>query len=318
MPVTAGLHQLGVTFLKNPSSLLETKRQPYLARYNMHRHPRLAPAIYQVSINGPYESEQAGRLAQPPEDFRESARDTGAKRIHAQNGFSSTLMRRAYRRPVTARRSSRSRWGSIVEAKAEEDFESGIEAALSAVLVSPEFLFRIEQDPQGVAPGTAYRISDLALASRLSFFLWSSIPDDELLATAERGELQRARGARDSKCGGCWPIRARAELVSNFADQWLHLRNLESTHAGSAAVSRISMTTCARLSGARRNCFFETHPAGRPQRAGSAEGGLHFPERTAREALRNPARVRQPLPPRGAGRRTATAVGCSARAVFSR
>ena len=68
--------------------------------------------------------------------------------------------------------------------------------ALSAVLVNPQFLFRVEQDPPGVAPSTAYRISDLELASRLSFFLWSSIPDDELLDLAERGELQQARGAR--------------------------------------------------------------------------------------------------------------------------
>ena len=88
MPVTAGPHQLGVTFLKNPSSLLETRRQPYNAHFNMHRHPRLAPAIYQVSINGPYESKGPGTLAQPPPDFRLPADEAGAKKKPAPNASS--------------------------------------------------------------------------------------------------------------------------------------------------------------------------------------------------------------------------------------
>ena len=73
----------------------------------------------------------------------------------------------------------------------ENGFDAGIETALSAILVSPQFLFRVEQDPAGVAPNTAYRISDLDLASRISFFLWSSIPDDELLDTAVSGDLSK-------------------------------------------------------------------------------------------------------------------------------
>ena len=82
--------------------------------------------------------------------------------------------------------------------------------ALRAVLVSPEFLFRVEQDPAGVAPNTAYRISDLELASRLSFFLWSSIPDDELLdAAIQRQAATRPRCSR-SRCAACWPTRVRA------------------------------------------------------------------------------------------------------------
>jgi hypothetical protein len=139
------------------------------------------------------------------------------------------------------------------QAKAADGFEAGIEAALSAVLVSPEFLFRIERDPQELTnagepftrpadplspsdgerdrvrgqPGSVYRISDLALATRLSFFLWSSIPDDELLAAAERGELHKPRVLE--KQVRRMLADARAEnLVRNFAEQWLHLRNLES------------------------------------------------------------------------------------------
>ena len=97
-------------------------------------------------------------------------------------------MRRAYRRPVTDA-DLRGPFALYRKARAEGGFEAGIEMALSAVLVSPQFLFRVEQDPPGIAPNTVYRISDLELASRLSFFLWSSIPDDELLDVAIAGKL---------------------------------------------------------------------------------------------------------------------------------
>src|SRR6185436_13938231 len=96
-----------------------------------------------------------------------------------------------------------------------------------AILVSPEFLFRVERDPVGIAPNTAYRISDVALASRLSFFLWSSIPDDELLDTAIRGELHKPKVLEKQVRRMLVDSRSR-NLASNFAEQWLHLRNLES------------------------------------------------------------------------------------------
>jgi hypothetical protein len=109
----------------------------------------------------------------------------------------------------------------------EGSFESAIELALSAILVNPNFLFRVEQDPPGARSGSVYKISDVQLASRLSFFLWSSIPDDELLDLAERGGLSKPdvleRQVRRMLADG----RSRS-LVNNFADQWLHLRNLDS------------------------------------------------------------------------------------------
>jgi mono/diheme cytochrome c family protein len=226
VPATAGPHQVGVTFVKNPSELLETKRQPYLARYNMHRHPRLGPAIYQVSINGPYDSTGPGDTPSRRRIFvtrptKPSEEDRCAERIL------STLMRRAYRRPVTSADLQKP-MEFFRRAKAEDGFEAGIEAALSAVLVSPEFLFRIEQDPANVAPNTPYRISDLALASRLSFFLWSSIPDDELLTTAKRGDLHNPRVLEKQTRRMLADPRAE-NLVRNFGEQWLHLRNLESS-----------------------------------------------------------------------------------------
>jgi hypothetical protein len=113
------------------------------------------------------------------------------------------------------------------QARKESGFDAGIEAALSAILVSREFLFRVEQEPPNLAPGTPYRVSDVELASRLSFFLWSSIPDDELLDLAERRQLGKpATLAKQTRRMLADP---RADsLVSNFAGQWLHLRNLDS------------------------------------------------------------------------------------------
>ncbi|HYP13260.1 MAG TPA: DUF1592 domain-containing protein, partial [Bryobacteraceae bacterium] len=136
-------------------------------------------------------------------------------------------MRRAYRRPVTD-----ADLGMPLkfyrDARKECGFDSGIEMGLSAILVSPEFLFRVEQEPAGVSPNTAYRISDLELASRLSFFLWSSIPDDELLGIAEKGKL-RAPGVLEAQVRRMLTDSRSQALVNNFAEQWLYLRNLAST-----------------------------------------------------------------------------------------
>ena len=225
MPVSAGPHQLGVTFLKNPSSLIETKRQPYLAHYNMHRHPRLTPALYQVSITGPYDSSGPGNSASRRRVFvslptRPEEEDLCAQRILTN------LMRRAYRRPVSADDFQKP-LQFYHKAKAEDGFEGGIEAALSAVLMSPEFLFRIENDPPRIPSNTTYHISELELASRLSFFLWSSIPDEDLLATAVRGELHKAKVLEQQVRRMLADSRAQ-NLVANFAEQWLYLRNLES------------------------------------------------------------------------------------------
>jgi len=225
IPVTAGPHKLGVTFAKKSSSLLETRRQPYDAHFNMHRHPRQTPAIYQVSINGPYDAKGPGDTPSRRKIFvakpaKAEDEENSAKKIL------SNLMRRAYRRPVTEADLEKP-MEFYRQARANENFEGGIETALSAILVNPHFLFRVEHDPAGVAPETAYRISDIDLASRLSFFLWSSIPDDELLTTAERGELHKPAVLEKQVRRMLADSRSR-NLVRNFGEQWLHLRNLES------------------------------------------------------------------------------------------
>lgn len=220
VPVAAGPRQVGVTFVKNPSSLQETKREPYRARFNMHRHPRLGPAVYQISINGPYNSTGAGDTPSRRRIFGSGLSERNAEKIL------SSLMRRAYRRPVTTNDLAKP-MEFYRNTSATEGFEAGIEAALSAVLVSPEFLFRVERDPEGLAANTAYPVSDLTLASRLSFFLWSSIPDDELLAAAERGELHKPR-ILEKQVRRMLADERTLNLVRNFGEQWLHLRNLES------------------------------------------------------------------------------------------
>jgi Protein of unknown function (DUF1592)/Protein of unknown function (DUF1588)/Protein of unknown function (DUF1585)/Protein of unknown function (DUF1587)/Protein of unknown function (DUF1595)/Cytochrome C oxidase, cbb3-type, subunit III len=225
LSATAGPHELGVTFLKEPTSLLETTRQPYNAHFNMHRHPRLSPAVYQVSITGPFEDKGPGDSPSRRRIFVARPKGPDEEEVCAKE-ILATLMRRAYRRPVGDADLERV-LPFYREARREADFDAGIESALSAILVSREFLFRVEREPTGLAPRTAYRVSDLELASRLSFLLWSSIPDDELLGAAARGELRRPEVlARQTRRMLADP-RAKS-LVSNFAGQWLHLRNLES------------------------------------------------------------------------------------------
>lgn len=223
--VAAGPHDLGVTFTQKSASLLETKRQPYQARYNLHRHPRTAPAIFQVTITGPYNAKGPGdtpsrqriflRLPTKPAEEGDCARD-----------IFSTLLRRAYRRPVEKTDLARV-MKFYQKGRAEGDFEAAIAMALSSILVNPQFLFRIERDPADIAAKTSYPISDLDLASRLSFFLWSSIPDDELLNLAERNELHKPEVFAKQVRRLLADERSR-NLATNFAAQWLHLRNLDS------------------------------------------------------------------------------------------
>lgn len=223
--VTAGPHDVGVTFLKNPASLLETQRQPYQAHYNLHRHPRISPAIYQVSITGPYNGKGRGETPSRRRIFiceptGPADEDDCAKKILA------AVLRRAYRRPVDDAALEKS-MKLFQEGRTEGDFDAGIEMALSGVLVNPQFLFRVEQDEADVAAKTAHRVSDLDLASRLSFFLWSTIPDDELLDLAARNELRKPEVFEKQARRLLADERSR-NVATNFAAQWLHLRNLDS------------------------------------------------------------------------------------------
>jgi hypothetical protein len=223
--IDAGPHELGVTFLKKPSSLLETRRQPLNVHFNFYRHPRLGPAVSELSVLGPFDAIGPGDtpsrrrifICRPagPEDEEECARR-----------ILSGLSRRAFRRPVNDE-DLQTPLTFFREGRAEGGFEAGIELALSSLLVNPNFLFRIEADPPGIAPGTAYRVSDMELASRLSFFLWSSIPDEELLDLAAAGELSRP-DILEQQVRRMLADQRSQSLATNFAGQWLYLRNLDS------------------------------------------------------------------------------------------
>jgi hypothetical protein len=221
--VTAGPHDVAVTFLKSSSSLIETARQPLQAHFNERRHPRLTPAISQVSITGPYTPKGANDTPSRRRIFvcrptTAGDEDTCARRILA------ALMRRAYRRPIGDADVERP-MTFYRDGRSEGSFDAGIRRALTAVLFNPEFLLKVEVDPQNVKPDTAYRISNLELASRLSFFLWSSIPDDELLDTAIRGELGRP-GVLEQQVRRMLADPRSFNLATNFAGQWLQVRNL--------------------------------------------------------------------------------------------
>jgi hypothetical protein len=224
IPIKAGPHKIGAGFLKKPSTLLETERQPHQAHFNRDRHPRPQLALYSVAITGPFSQGGAEDTPSRQRIFvcrpaQVSGEDACAKTILAR------LARRAYRRPVNDL-DLETPLRFYQEGRAEEGFEAGIEAALQAMLVNPEFLFRVGKSPANAAPNSAYRISDLDLASRLSFFVWSSIPDDELLEVASRGKL-REPAVLEQQVKRMLADPKAAALVANFAGQWLHLRNLD-------------------------------------------------------------------------------------------
>ncbi|MGY8695754.1 MAG: DUF1587 domain-containing protein, partial [Verrucomicrobiia bacterium] len=185
--VQAGPRKLGVTFLNNSYSLLENKREPFKAHFNHHRHPRLSPAVYQVSITGPYNAQGAIDTPSREKIFIRKPSQPSEESLAARE-ILENLMKHAYRRS-TSNADLKGPMSFYREAAEESGFESGIEAALSSILVNPEFLFRVEHEPAKVKPGQAYRISDIELASRLSFFIWSSLPDEALIDDAIAGNL---------------------------------------------------------------------------------------------------------------------------------
>ena len=226
IPVKAGPHTLAATFLKKSSALLETERQPYQAHFNMDRHPRIQPALYSISVTGPFNATAPGDTPSRRKIFtcapKQASDEQGCARTILSN-----LARRAYRRPVT---------GAEVnvllqfyrDSRATGGFEGGIETALRALLTSPKFLFRVEQDPPNAKPDTPYKVADLDLASRLSFFLWSSIPDDELLTAAQQGKLGDP-ATLDRQVRRMLADPRAHSFVDSFAEQWLYLRNLSSS-----------------------------------------------------------------------------------------
>lgn len=185
-----------------------------------------SPRFASVAIAGPYEISGPGDSLSRRKIF--VCRPSAAKDEEAcAHKILSTLARRAYRRPVVEA-DLKPLLAFYQTGRREGSFDNGIEMALQAMLVSPNFLFRVERDPQAAAPGSVYRINDYELASRLSFFLWSSIPDDQLLQLAEQGKLKDP-DVLSAQVSRMLEDRRSNSFVGNFAGQWLFLRTLSQT-----------------------------------------------------------------------------------------
>jgi mono/diheme cytochrome c family protein len=231
VPLKAGPHDIGVTFAKVPSirevdSAYQRFVRPFFPTgvIGQPHHTVYQPFLDVIRIVGPLGAAGPGQTPTRQRIFTCHPEGRSQEESCALT-ILRTLARRAYRRPVTD--DDLALLMAVYRQDAGEGgFEGGIEAALQALLVSPDFLYRIEQDPAGVPAGTNYRISDLELASRLSFFLWSSVPDDALLDVAERGRLKDPSVLNGQIRRMLSDPRSDA-LIENFAGQWLLLRNLE-------------------------------------------------------------------------------------------
>ena len=190
-------------------------------RYSQQNFPR---DVLQIDVAGPYD---ASGIADTPSRRRifQCRPERAAREEACAKSIVSALARRAYRRPVTERDIA-PLMRVYNRERAASDFERGIEAAVEAILVSPHFLFLVEKDPQDAAPGSVHSLTDLELASRLALFLWSSIPDEELLKTAEAGRLSDPAVMDAQITRMLADPRADAQ-TENFAAQWLYLRNLD-------------------------------------------------------------------------------------------
>ena len=237
LAVTAGVHDVAAAFLEKAPVLTEATRtgtssplrvavkEPFARPYagGFSEETRSGPYLASLTVTGPFVSRGAGDTPSRRRIFMCTPVAANGD-VPCAEKILSTLARRAYRRPpreeelerlLTAYRDGRHAAG----------FDAGIESALRQLLVEPAFLFRLERDPHDIAPNTTYRITDLELASRLSFFLWSSIPDDELLDVAERGQLSDP-AVLDQQVRRMLADRRSQAFVTNFTGQWLYLRNV--------------------------------------------------------------------------------------------
>jgi mono/diheme cytochrome c family protein len=228
--VKAGLHQVMATMLKTEDAEPEgvgPDRLPLFSRAS--DNPTSPVAIASLLIGGPYDAKVAADSPSREMIFvchpGFSGDKAAADEVPCATKILSRLAMRAYRRSATTG-DVETLLGFYRRARETGSFDDGIRAALERVLVSPDFLFRIETDPPNAAPGSVYRISDFELASRLSFFLWSSIPDDELLSLAIRGRLHDPAMLEQQVSRMFADPRARSSLVGSFFEDWLQTRNV--------------------------------------------------------------------------------------------
>jgi mono/diheme cytochrome c family protein len=238
--VPAGPHDVTAAFIDNLMVKDTLRVQPFLRSSADNFDWAGQPHIQTFAITGPFDSTGSGDTPSrravltcnppSPSGLRRDKAPTAAERACASQ-ILGRLARRAYRQPVSA-----TELAPILEfydtARARGSFEDGIQRGLQRILASPRFVFRLERDPVGAAPGSVRPVSNLELASRLSFFLWSSIPDEPLLRAAAQGTLTQPAVLDQQVRRMLADPRAEA-LVTNFAGQWLHLRNVRSVQPNS-------------------------------------------------------------------------------------
>ena len=227
-PATAGPHVVGVSFVRKftePEGVLQPPQSVFAAAVNEMRDGDAA--VERMEITGPYRSTPARNTPSRRAIFTcQPANDTGRAQEACAYGILASLAQRAYRRPVDDAEVNML-MNFYRAGLSDGTFDDGIQLALERLLISPDFLFRVERDPVNIEPDTNYRLTSIELASRLSFFLWSSIPDNELLDTAKNGTLQNPQVLEQQTRRMLADPRSKA-LVQNFAGQWLYLRNLRS------------------------------------------------------------------------------------------
>ena len=230
VPVTAGPHDVSVAFVEDPPVAEPLRLQPFLRSSIDNFDWAGRPHIQTFTITGPFNATGPGDTPSRRRIF--TCRPKGLQaELPCAERILSTLVRRGYRAPVDAVDLQRV-MKIYREGRRAGTFETGIEMALQRILAAPKFVFRVERDPANVASGTPYRIADVELASRLSFFLWSSIPDDELLRVAEQGKL-KAPAVLEAQVRRMLADRRSQALVANFAGQWLQLRNVRNVQPNS-------------------------------------------------------------------------------------
>ncbi len=224
IPVTAGLHKVAVTFMQKNSAETHEPLELHTRDLDL-QNMNGVPTLDYVDIIGPFNAVGSGETASRNQIFT-CYPETEAQQQECAATILGDIGKRAYRRPLE--NADLNMIMSFYADGAENGgFEHGVQTALRFILTSPEFLFRSEPDPESVAAGDVYAISDLALASRLSFFLWSSIPDEELLELATANKLNEPEIFEQQVDRMLRDPNALA-LVDNFAAQWLFLRNLKS------------------------------------------------------------------------------------------
>ena len=318
VPVSAGPRVVGVSFVRElwePEGLPQPQQRGRVLT-NDQIYMGYA-AVGSVQIGGPYRA--AGTVAATP-----SRRAIFVCHPDAPNGAArqpddacattilSRMARLAYRRPVTSG-DVQTLLGFFANGRREGgSFDAGIQFALERMLVDPDFLLRVQRtrrrDPRARGP-PARRLSDIELASRLSFFLWGSIPDQRLLDLAERGELSTPAVLAQQVRRMLADPRATSAFVDDFAAQWLNLRRVERSGRASRRLSGFRRQPAGRVHPGDR-ALHRRHPARRPQRLGPAARRLHVRQRAAGASLRHSRDLRHPLPARHAARTPTSGAGC--------